>query len=310
VEALNLQPGDIGIDCTMGAGGHTALMADQIAPDGKIYGVDRDQQAHDIASMALASQMDAGLIELVKSPFSDLQQMMINQGIEGQVQGICADIGVSSMHLDQPERGFSFMTDGPLDMRMDPSQGPTAADLIQSSTEDALARIFRDYGDEPKAKWIAKCIVKARNSQPFETTLQLADFIKENIHYRSKSKKHPATRVFQALRISVNNELEELKTLLQVAFDGLRAGGRLAIISFHSLEDRIVKKKFLDLTAQRERSQLPRDIPLRDEQLQTLHRPLAKILKPFPTVPSDEEISANPRARSAKLRVIEKCEEV
>ncbi len=304
--SMNLQDGDIGIDCTMGAGGHTEAMIDAIGMDGKILGIDRDETAHDLVRHRLSTQIEDGRLDLVNSAFSGLKDILIDHNIDGQVQGICADIGVSSMHLDQAERGFSFQTDGPLDMRMDQSQGDTAADIINTATEEVLTRIFKDFGEEPKAYWIAKKIVQERIVTPFTTTLQLADFVKANIRYKTKSKKHPATKVFQALRMAVNNELEELRTMLQTAFDGLRSGGRLAIISFHSLEDRIVKKKFVELTARNQRSQVPRDIPLIDSELTEMHQAKAKIIKPFPLLPDDVEIGENPRARSAKLRVIEK----
>jgi 16S rRNA (cytosine1402-N4)-methyltransferase len=306
VMSMNLGPGDIAIDCTMGAGGHTEAMLDAIGTDGKIYGIDRDETAHALVANRLSAPIEEGRLGLVNGAFSGLKDVLLANEIDGKVQGICADIGVSSMHLDQADRGFSFQVDGPLDMRMDQSQGDTAADIVNQATEEVLARIFKDFGEEPKAWWIAKKIVEERAIKPFTATLQLADFVKENIRYKTKSKKHPATRVFQALRIAVNNELDELRTLLQTAFDGLKVGGRLAIISFHSLEDRIVKKKFVDLTGRNQRSSLPRDIPLIDDQLHEMHSAKGKIIKPFPLIPADIEISENPRARSAKLRVIEK----
>jgi len=304
--SMNLSDGDIAIDCTMGAGGHTQAMIDAIGTDGLVIGVDRDETAHKLVQARLAEPIKSGRLELVQGAFSGLRDVLIDKEINGNVQGICADIGVSSMHLDQADRGFSFQNDGPLDMRMDQSRGQTAADIVNTATEEALTRIFKDYGEEPKAYWIAKAIVQERVLKPFTTTLQLAEFVKANIRYKTKSKKHPATKVFQALRVAVNDELEELRTLLQTAFDGLKKGGRLAIISFHSLEDRIVKKKFVELTGRNQRASIPRDIPLMDSAVNELHGAKGKIIKPFPTLPSSEEIAENTRSRSAKLRVIEK----
>jgi 16S rRNA (cytosine1402-N4)-methyltransferase len=189
---------------------------------------------------------------------------------------------------------------------MDSSQKLTAADLLNSESEEELFRIFRDYGEEPKARQIARKIVNTRVESPFSSTLQLANFVKNNIHYPTHSRKHPATRIFQALRIAVNDELGELRQLL---FDGLEAlgnGGRLAIISFHSLEDRIVKETFVDFSGKNKANAIPKGLPIDAIRMALLTNAKAQIIKPFPISPSSEEIMHNPRSRSAKLRVLQK----
>jgi 16S rRNA (cytosine1402-N4)-methyltransferase len=306
VEALALRPGDVAIDCTVGAGGHTEAMLARVGQQGLVIGLDRDATALELARGRLAGAVAAGRLRLVQARFSAVAEVARDQGVEGRVQGVLADIGVSSMHLNQAERGFSFQAEGPLDMRMDASSGETAADLLNSAPAEELARIFWEYGEEPQSRQIARRIVEARAKAEIRTTTALAELVKRSVRYTEKSKKHPATRVFQALRIAVNDELSELEAVLTGGFSVLKPGGRLAIISFHSLEDRLVKTRFIDLTARRERSKLPRNLPLRDEQLNKLLRITGEIVKPFPLAPSDEEIARNPRARSAKLRVVAK----
>ena len=298
--ALQLQPGDIGIDCTTGAGGHTALMLGAVGESGKVFAIDRDETAIKLAAANLDAENSANLT-LVHGRFSELGDVICQHDLDQKVQGICADIGVSSMHLDRSERGFSFMNDGPLDMRMDQGSGRTAADIVNEESEEELTRIFREYGEEPKAKFAARRIVEAREGSPITTTAALADLVKGAIHYPARSRKHPATKVFQALRIAVNEELGELQTMLDDAFAALRPGGRLAIISFHALEDRIVKTKFREL-AGRVKEEVPRGLPIPNRE----EKAPGKIVKPFPQKPTDEEIERNPRARSAKLRVVEK----
>jgi 16S rRNA (cytosine1402-N4)-methyltransferase len=306
IAALQLQPGDIAMDCTVGGGGHTELLLAAVGPTGRVFGLDRDESALRIATARLGSALATGCLKLVHAPFSDVASVAREQGVHGQVAGILADIGVSSMHIDEGERGFSFQKDGPLDMRMDRSRGRTAADLIADAEESELARIFFEYGEEPQSRQIARRIVERRGQEPITTTLALAELVKRSVRYKTKSEKHPATRVFQALRLAVNDELGELRSLLDGGFETLRPGGRFGIISFHSLEDRLVKNAFVDLTGRRERAKVPRDLPLSAAQIDAISKPRGEIVKPFPLAPSDTETRRNPRARSAKLRVIEK----
>ncbi len=306
VEALHLQEGDIAVDCTVGGGGHAERLAEIVGPSGKVIGLDRDLTALSLAAERLTRKGLRNRVELVHAPFSSLAKVIEERSLVGKIQGITADIGVSSMHLDEANRGFSFQANGPLDMRMDSSQGMTAADLINTASEDDLCHIFRTYGEEPKARLIARRIVEARTDHPFTSTLELANLIKAKIHYPTASRKHPATRVFQALRIAVNDELGQLQKLLEDGLSLLRPGGRLAIISFHSLEDRLVKEAFVEFTGKKRASSIPRDLPISADELARMTDVKAEIIKPFPLIPMDEEISSNPRSRSAKLRVVSK----
>lgn len=306
VDALNLHPSDIAMDCTVGAGGHSAAILHRIGLSGLLIGMDRDLDALKIAKANLGPSIDCGNFKPMHARFSQVQECAKTAGVFGKVQGILADIGVSSMHLDWAERGFSFQREGPLDMRMDQSSGPTAADLINTAEEQELLRIFTEYGEEPKARFIARAIVAQRQIKPISTTLELADLVQKNVKYPGHSRKHPATKVFQALRVEVNGEMAELTTLIDDALHCLRPGGRLAIICFHSLEDRLVKNQFIKLAARDQRSKLPRGLPLNEAQIATMVNAKAQLIKPFPITPSEAEIRENPRSRSAKLRVIEK----
>ncbi len=306
IAALALKEGDIAIDCTVGGGGHTELMLQAVGKTGRVIGLDRDETALELARARLGDATRSGALRLVKARFSELGQVVESLKLQGKVQGILADVGVSSMHLDQSGRGFSFQNDGPLDMRMDQSSGQTAADILRDSSAEELTRIFREFGEEPKARQIARRIVESRTLEPLTTTTQLAELVKKAANYREPSRKHPATRVFQALRLAVNEELSELEQVIESSLAALKPGGRVAIIAFHSLEDRIVKTRFLDATGQRERSKLPRELPFTEVQVESMRDKRGAIIKPFPLVPTDDEIQANPRARSAKLRVLEK----
>lgn len=301
-----LRNGDVAVDCTVGAGGHTEAMLAAVGENGKVIGIDRDQTALDLARARLADAVQKGRLILVKSPYSDVKNVIEALGLAGKVRGIMADIGVSSMHLDQAARGFSFMSDGPLDMRMDQESGRTAADLIAEEPKEELARLFYVYGEEPMSRRIADFILRARADKPITTTAELAAIVTKAIPYAGKSKKHPATKVFQALRIAVNDELGELERLIDGAFSVLADEGRLAIITFHSLEDRIVKDRFQDKAGKAAREALPRGLPITAEQLRKAVRAEGTVIKPFPTIPSDAETARNPRARSAKLRILEK----
>ena len=304
VDALMLKPGTIAIDCTAGGGGHTSLLLEHVDPLGKVFACDRDKQAIENMQERFKAEIADNRLTLLHTPFSEFSKH-ISKSIT--IQGICADLGVSSPQLDESQRGFSFMHDGPLDMRMSPeSSEPSAADVVANYSAEELETIIRSLGEEPKAKFVANAIVKQRETKPITTTLELANLVAKAIHYKQKSKKHPATKTFQALRIYVNKELDEIKKLLEQAFMRLAPGGRLAIISFHSLEDRIVKDFFKEMAGKKQNQSIPRDLPLTTDQLATLQNIRARIIKPFPIIPKEEEIESNPRARSAKLRVLEK----
>jgi len=301
-----LAPGDIAIDCTLGAGGHTQALLEKVGSTGLVIGIDQDAEALSIASERLSSHLANGTLKLVKARFSELSIIVDKFNVKGKVQGICADIGVSSMHLDQASRGFSFHGDGPLDMRMDQANGRTAADIIAEADESTLITIFREFGEEPKARQIARKIIEVRSTEPITTTLQLAELVKVAARYPTVSRRHPATKVFQSLRIAVNDELGELDQLLDTGLAALKPGGRFAVISFHSLEDRKVKQKFISFTGRSNKNAVPRDLPITAAALKELIDAKADIIKPFPIVATADEIASNPRSRSAKLRVITK----
>lgn len=303
---MNLSEGMIAVDCTVGLGGHSSYLLAAVGQSGTVVGIDQDPEALAIAGKRLATEYSAGNFRPKTGRFSEFERLTTECGVFGKINGILADIGVSSMQLDNPERGFSFMNDGPLDMRMDKTRNLTAADLVNTMSDAELAKIFWEYGEEPKSRMIAAKIVRAREVKPFLRTLELADFVKKELRYPKPSKKHPATKIFQALRIEVNAELEELKMLLQAAFEGLAPGGRLAVISFHSLEDRIIKHTMQQLTAQHRQQSVPKGLPVTSKEMEHLVDAKGRIIKPFPAIPSELEQKENSRARSAKLRVIEK----
>ena len=306
VDSLSLHHGDIAIDCTVGAGGHTEAILDKVGPAGLVIGLDRDASALELARSRLKSAIESGRLRLIQARFSEIAEIAVREGINGKIQGVLADIGVSSMHLNQADRGFSFQNNGPLDMRMDTCHGETAADIINTKSYEDLAKIFWEFGEEPQSRQVARRIVEERSTSPITTTGQLVEIVKRSLRYTEKSKKHPATKVFQALRIATNNELSELQSLLKSGFSVLKSNGRLAIITFHSLEDRLVKTTFLEWTGQKRRERIPRNLPMSEDQLRQISQAMGDLIKPFPLVPSDPEILANPRARSAKLRVITK----
>jgi 16S rRNA (cytosine1402-N4)-methyltransferase len=305
IDGLHIQPGHLVVDCTAGGGGHTAEILKRLGTTGKVLAFDRDAMAMETLYERFAAQLESGQIELVKAPYSQLRIELERRGLLGKVDGLCADIGVSSPQLDRAERGFSFAKDGPLDMRMDQSQALDAAAIINTYPEEDLLRIFRDYGEDPQARPIVRAILRRRATQAITRTLELADLVASAVHYRERSRKHPATKVFQALRIAVNGELEELETLLASIPEALAPGGRCAIISFHSLEDRLVKQSFKQLV-EGDKPRFAREVPLTAEQLEQLSRSTFKLIKPFPLLPAEEEQALNPRSRSAKLRVLER----
>ena len=284
VDALSIQAGDTIVDGTFGAGGYTRAMLAVGA--GRVIGFDRDPDS--IANGS--SLVPDPRLTLVEERFSQMDRVLAERGI-GLVDAIALDIGVSSMQIDQAERGFSFQADGPLDMRMDQS-GPTAAEFLNQADEAEIARILRDYGEEPRARTIARAIVANR---PIERTAELAAVVRRALGYRAGQKSDPAPRTFQAIRIHINGELDELQDGLAAAERSLKAGGRLAVVTFHSLEDRIVKR-FL-----RERSGgTPAASRHRPEQVDPRQPTFARVAKPVS--PSEREVAGNPRARSARLR--------
>ena len=294
VEALNIKPDGVYFDCTAGGGGHSALALESIE-GGRMICIDQDPSAIE----TLTQRFDGdGRVTIVHDNFVNINEIMTSLGYEENgADGIMADLGVSSHQLDTGDRGFSFHKDAPLDMRMS-RQGVSAADLVNSLSQQELQRILFTYGDEKFAPQISRNIVKARELKPIETTFELADIIRDSVPAKFRRDGHPARKSFQALRIQVNGEIDKLETALDYMFERLNVGGRLAIITFHSLEDRVVKNKFKKFC---EGCICPPEFPV----CVCGRKPKGKI--PFkPVTPSKYEIEENPRARSAKLRVIEK----
>lgn len=282
------------VDGTFGRGGHSRLILQQLGPRGRLLGVDKDPRAIEAGNSLAAED---GRFSIARGSFADFDRFVEQAAWGDGVDGVLLDLGVSSPQLDQAERGFSFLRDGELDMRMDTENGLSAADWLAVAEEADIARVLKEYGEERFAKRISRAIVNARQEQPILRTLQLAKIVAEANPAWEKHK-HPATRAFQAIRIYINNELGDLETFLGKVVDVLRPGGRLVVISFHSLEDRMVKR-FMRKQAQGER--VPSYLPVSDEQLGRSMRLLGKAVKP-----SQQEIDENPRARSAVMRVAEK----
>jgi 16S rRNA (cytosine1402-N4)-methyltransferase len=290
VALLEPSRGGLFVDCTVGLGGHARALLE--AGAGRILGLDRDPEALKTAAASLAAWGDR--VELVHSDYRELGAILAARGHSGIGGGALADLGVSSMQFDAAGRGFSFRRDEPLDMRMDQSQGPTVADLLRDVDEEELANVIYQYGEERLSRRIAHGIADARRAGPIATTGQLAQIVRRAYPRKGYHRIDPATRTFQALRIWVNRELEGLDTFLTQTVGRLLGGARLAVITFHSLEDRIVKHTFRALAAEMPEREL-------SEGQGSL-----RILTRKPTIPSDEEVARNPRARSAKLRVIER----
>ncbi len=296
IEALAVRADGCYIDGTFGRGGHSRLLLEQLGTDGRLLGFDKDPLA--IATgQALAAE--DGRFVIVQRSFAEMASQAQQLGLSGKVSGILLDLGVSSPQLDDPSRGFSFMNDGPLDMRMDPDRGISAAQFIAQAPEEEIARVFKEYGEERFARRMARAVVERRVQQPFERTGDLAEVLKVANPAWEKHK-HPATRAFQGLRIHVNNELADLEAGLQSALDILAVGGRLVVISFHSLEDRIVKL-FMRRLEKGEADTLPRNLPVQVQRFEPVIRTLGKA-----RFASEEELKANPRSRSAVMRVAEK----
>jgi 16S rRNA (cytosine1402-N4)-methyltransferase len=285
--ALSIRADGTYVDGTFGRGGHSRAILAQLAPQGRLIALDRDPQAAEAA----AAIGDARFA-FFRTRFSQISEV-----VPREVHGMLFDLGVSSPQVDDPARGFSFRSDGPLDMRMDPTTGVSAAQWLAVAQEQEIREVIREYGEERFAKQIAAAIVAARGSQPVARTRQLADLVAKAVRTREPGQ-DPATRTFQALRIHVNRELEEVSLMLPQAVSRLAAGGRLALISFHSLEDRIVKR-FMQALA---RPEVPRGLPLRASEMP---QPALKLVG-RPIRPSEHETRSNPRARSAVLRVAER----
>ena len=292
IEALAVRPDGVYLDGTAGGGGHSHAIASQLTT-GRLISLDQDPDA----IQAAGRRLEGLPATLVQSNFIHMADVLDKLGIRG-VDGILLDIGVSSHQLDAPERGFSYHHDAPLDMRMSQS-GTTAADLVATLDEKQLADIFFRYGEEKFSRPIARTIVREREKAPIETTLQLADIVCRSVPAAARRDGHPARRVFQALRIAVNGELDCLSATLDTAFDCLNVGGRLAIITFHSLEDAMVKNRF---QAWRQGCICPREAPV----CVCGRTPAAGLVTKKPATATDEELAENPRSRSAKLRCIEK----
>jgi len=297
---LQLKAGDTVIDGTVGGGGHLVAIAKVIGPQGKILGFDLDELALQQARQQIKENKISPKVTLVKSNFKKLKQKIYDQGITN-VDGIIFDLGLSTGELKDPKRGFSFTIDAPLDMRFDTAGMIKAADILNTWPEKKLALLFKENGEEPLARQIAAKIFRQRKIKKLERTFELVDLIASvyGAKYNRRSKSHPATKVFQALRIAVNDELENLKSVLPDAVDLLNPGRRLAVIAFHSLEDRIVKNYF------RQESKdclCPKQMPI----CQCQHKAAIKLITKKPITPNFDEINQNPKSRSAKMRVAEK----
>ena len=293
VDALVTLPDGFYVDGTFGRGGHSRYLLQNLNRSGRVLGVDKDQEAQAAAHELAESE---SRFQFFHGSFAELPQQLRGMGVDA-VDGILLDLGVSSPQLDDGDRGFSFMRDGPLDMRMDTSCGETAAQWLSRADLQDIAGVLKEYGEERFARRIATAIVAARAVSPIETTSQLARLVSE-AHPRWEKHKHPATRSFQAIRIKVNRELEDLQAFLSVALDMLRVGGRLVVISFHSLEDRLVKRYMRDMARG---DSLPRGVPVTDSQLNRRMRLVGRSVKA-----SAEEVAGNVRARSAVMRIAEK----
>ena len=294
INALLIDANGLYVDGTFGRGGHTKELLSHLSGKGRIIGFDKDPVAIDLGKVVFKFEKR---LELIHESFSKLHLVLKKRGNLGDVSGVLLDLGVSSPQLDQGDRGFSFLHDGPLDMRMNTSKGMTAAQWIAESDQDELIKIFKTYGEEKFAVRIAKNIIQKRFQEPIETTHQLAAIVSE-AHPRWKRGQHPATKIFQAIRIHINNELEDLDVLLRNVLKILKVGGKLVVISFHSLEDRKVKQ----FIREKEKGPvLPKGIPIRNAEHKILLRSVGKSIKP-----SGFNIEENKRSRSAIMRVAER----
>lgn len=299
VDGLNIKPDGTYVDCTLGGGGHSGLILSKLSGNGKLYSFDQDITAINFNKDKFKEENELGKINFIKSNFRNISEELNKRNISG-VDGILYDLGVSSPQFDNADRGFSYNYDAPLDMRMDQSQSLTARDVVNDWSYEQLVRIFFRYGEEKFAKSIARRIEKVRQQTPIETTGQLVDLIKEAIPAKARRKGgHPAKKTFQAIRIAVNDELGALEESLEQALDLLNPGGRISVITFQSLEDRLVKVMFKQKTSLPE---LPPGLPVIPDSQKVEY----KLITRKPILPSEDEITHNNRAHSAKLRIIEK----
>ena len=298
VDALLPERGGVFVDCTAGGGGHSEAILKRLPEGSRLISLDRDDRAIERCRQRLGVYGEASTV--VKSNYSEIGDVLDELGID-KIDGVLWDLGVSSVQLDESERGFSYSHDAPLDMRMDRSGGKTAQDVVNGYSEEELRRIIRDRGEEKFFMRVAAAIVSARSEKPIETTLELSDIITNAIPQgaRKKENQHPAKRTFQAIRIEVNDELTIIEPSLRTAVERLREGGRAAVITFHSLEDRITKQTFKNLENP---CTCPSDFPV----CVCKKKPQVKLITKKPIAPSEAELEYNPRARSAKLRVCEK----
>ena len=294
IEGLNIDPDGIYVDGTAGGAGHSSAIAAKLSPEGRLIALDRDPDAVKTASERLARFPNA---QVIHSNYSEMRQVLDDLGID-KVDGILMDLGVSSYQLDESSRGFSYHSDAPLDMRMS-KEGMSAADLVNGFSEQELAKIIFEYGEEKFSRRIASNIVRSRQQAPIETTLQLADIIRESVPQKARREKNPCKKTFQAIRIAVNGEFDHLAKGLEDAFFSLRPGGRLAVITFHSLEDRIVKQKFAGWC---KGCTCPPDFP----QCICGNKPKGSLVNRKPIEAEEKEVEGNNRSRSAKLRIIER----
>ncbi|MGG2086607.1 16S rRNA (cytosine(1402)-N(4))-methyltransferase RsmH [Priestia aryabhattai] len=296
-EGLNIKPDGVYVDCTLGGAGHSEYIVKQLSEKGKLIAFDQDDVALENAKEKLAPYLDR--VILIKSNFRYLKEQLMKHGIE-EVDGVLFDLGVSSPQLDTPERGFSFHHEAPLDMRMDQNSKFSAYNVVNEWPYEKLVKIFFQYGEEKFSKQIARKIEAYRESKPIETTLELVDLIKDGIPAPARrTGGHPAKRIFQAIRIAVNDELQVFEDAIEQAMDVIKRGGRVSVITFHSLEDRICKVAFKNASTV---PQLPHGLPVIPEEF----KPKMKVITRKPILPSEEEVEENKRARSAKLRIVEK----
>ncbi len=296
VDALVQDVDGFYVDGTFGRGGHSARILQRLSPHGTLLAIDKDAQALAVARERMG-QDERFAIE--QASFADLSRLVAERGMTGKVKGLLLDLGVSSPQLDEAERGFSFLKDGPLDMRMDQSRGESAADWLKRAPEGEIVRVLKEYGEERFAKRMARALVAERAERPITRTAQLAEIVKAANPAWEKGK-HPATRAFQAIRIHINDELSDLESVLEQALEVLAPGGRLVVISFHSLEDRVVKRF---IRRQEKGQPLPAGLPVTDDQLERRLRSCGKAARA-----DDQEVNTNVRSRSAIMRVAEKIQ--
>ena len=294
ISGLNIKADGIYVDGTFGRGGHSRLILEHLNASGRLIAIDKDEEAINHANAHFA---DDPRFTIVRGSFANIRDIAEKQGVMGRIDGILLDLGVSSPQLDNPERGFSFMNEGPLDMRMDTEQFLDAKRYVNTAEASDMEKVFREYGEERFARRISRAIVAARDEKPFETTAELAEVVKA-ANPKWEKHKHPATRVFQAIRIHINEELTDLSACLKHCLATLSLSGRLVVISFHSLEDRIVKQF---MRAEEQGPEIPIGVPIKSMDLTTCFKRIGKAIKPNP-----DEIKHNSRSRSAVLRIGEK----